>query len=227
MQRIRNVFLRVKTRKIKVLESIGDEIKFIPVEILFSGNKKRFNKRIEKAKLILKNNNVTDIILTDEVRDIISERYAFGIPKGSLLTSFKLLYNKLAVKRCKMINVCDKELCFFSYQIAEQIIYMAERVSLYTINVHSAKAIADKIFYEYGVWIDIKEHSLKCYSSGFLIDADRGIIRIGDVCADNVIYDLNSINYNVDLRPLADNPDISDKIRIKNLVSGKNLIKIS
>ena len=226
MQRINNFFSYIKAKKVKVKECFGEDIKFIPVEIIFSSNIKKLNTRINKAKSILKKYSVSDILFTDEIKEILNEKHYCGIPKGSLVKIFNLLYNKLSIDKCKMIYLYDRDLSFFNYHNAEQIIYIAERIILCTENIYLAKDITEKLFYEYGVCIDIKKYSLNNDNKKFIIDADRGIIRIGDVFADGVEYDIECEKYNLDLRPLADNLDFSDKMKIKNIVSGKNLIKL-
>lgn len=214
-------------RKYTSLKRFGDKFEFVPVEISCYKNRKLTQNAIKKAERILKKQGVYEFFYTEEVRKFLGLKDYYGIPICDLAESFLYLSDRMKGYRDNVVIV-DKKLSFFNKDIFKIIMYLANNFSVYTENAYDGCRLAEYLFYEYGVWINVLP-----YDKGFgniknryIIDAEKREITIGDVTVDNVEYDVDFGTFDIDLRFMRENSCISDCLSIKNLKSGKNLIKL-
>ncbi len=228
VQKKNNLLSYVKSKKINICDAFGDDIRFVPIEIILYRNIKRktLYKRIERAKILLNKKGVSQVLLTNELRDILGDKKCKGIPAVNLIESFEHLYKKVGKGQYNSIYLYDEKLSFLDYHNLSKIIYLAKSLVIYTAETERAKSLARDIFYEYGVWIDVREGVHKDRNVQMVIDADNGKVRIGDITVDDIEYDVDCSKYNLDFRYLADDTCLSNCLKIKNLMAGKNLIKL-
>lgn len=226
VQRINNFLSFVKDKRIKVCDKISDVFTPVEINVYKSINPKRLYKKVKKAQSILSKRGINNFVYTSEVIRLLGMNAYKGIPLTNLLQCFGYLYDKIYTERYNTICLYDKELKLFNYENLSQIICLAKNIIIYTSDIGRALDIAESLFFEYGALLNVKEYTNKSEPSHMVIDADNKKIRVGDIVVDGLDYDVDCGKYDVDIRPLIDNLESGDFFKIKNLRSGKNLIKL-
>ena len=204
-------------------EGFGDNIKFVPVEISLYKNNKKLSKLVKKAEKMLIDKDVSNIVLTCECKKMLGSDTLSGIPPKEIFNAFKLFSRKIN-KRYKEIVILDKNLSAFNTHSFEKIMFLTNNFYLCTNNTCYAHIVAEAIYNEFGVWINICEKN--CANSSCVINVDKGKIHIGDIIVDGISYDVDFNGYDVDINDFIAISDISSYVKIDNLMSGKNLIKL-
>lgn len=234
VQKKKGILKDLGAKKLEVKESFGDKVVFVPVEVrsVFSGTsaigKLILKRRIKAAERILSQMGVDIITHTGESdTDVCCKR---GIPSDELLNCFAICMKKYGVKSNKSkLIIIDKKLTFADTDALSKLCLYAQNISLKTERVPEAERNAEKIFVEFGVWIEVEEYSrnFKTGPSSMLIDADKGIIRVADLIVDGIDYGIDFGDYKINTEDVTKRIKELNKLQIKYLKSGSNLLKIS
>lgn len=240
VQKKRRSLIDFGMKNITLKEKFGDEVLFIPIEVCsaFSSSsaigKAVLKKRIRIAERMLKDLGVNIITRTNDCNDIdeiendtsCSEN---GIPLDELLNCFIFCMKKCGIKSVKnKLIINDRQLIFADIYSISSVCLYAKNILLKTDFTEEAEKIAEKIFFEFGVWIEIEQYEkdFKASPSTMLIDADRGIIRVADMIIDGVDYGIDCRNYNINIQDVLNKIKKINKIQIKNMKSGNNIVKM-
>ena len=234
VQKRKGILSDLGAKNLEVKKSFGDEIVFIPVEVrsVFSETstigKLILKGRIKSAERILAQMGVNIITHTGKRNiDVCCKR---GIPSDELLNCFAICMKKYGVKSNKRkLIIIDKKLDFADANALSKLCLYAQNILLKTERIAEAEKMAEKIFIEFGVWIEVEEHSRKFKTgpSSMLIDADKGIIRVADLIVDGIDYGIDFGNYKINTQEVTEKIKKLNKLQIKYLKSGSNLLKIS
>ncbi len=234
VQKKKGILKDLSAKNLEVKESFGDEVAFFPVEVrsVFSETsaigKLILKRRIKSAERLLAQMGVNIITHTGESdADVCCKR---GIPSDELLNCFAICMKKYGVKSNKSkLIIIDKELTFADADALSRLCLYAQNISLKTERIAEAERTAEKIFIEFGVWIEVEEYSrnFKTGPSSMLIDADKGIIRVADLIVDGIDYGIDFGDYKINTEDVTKRIKELNKLQIKYLKSGSNLLKIS
>ena len=200
---------------------------------------RRVLKRADKA---LKRRGAENVFLSGDLREIIpyeslKDEYkhnrTYQIPMTKIFACYRCLRVRmdewLAQKTPKEMIISDGNLQAVTVEDLAEICADARRIILRTNEERKAKRVADILFEDYGVLIEIEKNDfLKDNNCAyFFIDVDKGKIRMGDCVADGAEFVSKSGIYALDPAEEAFCLGDENVFDIKNLLLGKNKLKIS
>lgn len=151
-----------------------------------------------------------------------------GIEPFRIFDAFDFAYKKAAKGRVLgRIDICDRELKAAKSGTLARILAYAKEICMHTDKICEFEKTAEEIFFEYGIWIECDGDVCGAERRTSLIDADSGLVRLGDFVIDGVCYDCPQIKYNIGLGDIVHNLGGDDCFTIKSWKSGKNIFEIS
>ncbi len=223
----------LKKQRIKC--GFGENPHFVVCEIYVNPkNEKRNIKACEKAERFLKKQGAEAVFLTKEVKNsmgIGNSAVRSVVPKDDIINTYLWAAEKSEDKFCQKLLIADKELKAVSVKALSRLCLKVKEMVVYTKCVWEMEKIAENIFREYGLWIDVKGEAIdydeiKPSMRWNIIDVDNGFVRVKDFVVDGVVYDIDAGNYNVDKNELGEYLKDRLKPKIKSRLSGKNIFEI-
>lgn len=227
--------------RVTIKESFGESPKYIVAET-FSGAEDiakmsavRLRLLINKAKKILKASGAEVVLFSSEFKLCAGEKYnceaekSCKIPRYMLPECFRFAAELAARnKPFGTLTVSDEALSLVSYEFLAQICCFAKSITVCTSCICEAEAIAERIFTQYGVYVTVKSGTAQTISvSQAVIDADLCTVRVNDFILDKAEFYSNSGEYQTDSAEEAAFLGERNNLKIKNWISGKNIIKMS
>lgn len=232
----------------EIKEIFGNAPRYIVAELshrkeeLLKMREGSIRRALNKADKALKRRGAENVFLSGDLRQLIpydslKDEYkhnrTYQIPAAKMFACYKYLREKTdglsTQKTQKAMIISDDKLQAVTIEDLAEVCMDARRIILRTGEERKAKSFADVLFEEYGVLIEIEENDfLKDDNSAyFLIDVDKSRIRVGDCVADGAELVSRSGIYALD--PAEEAFCLGDEniFDIKNLLLGKNKLKIS
>ena len=234
VQKKKGILSGLGAKNLEVKKSFGTEVIFVPVEVssVFSSasaiGRAILKRRIKSAERFLVKMGVN--IITHSNESETDTCCKINIPSDELLNCFVICMKKYGVKSNKSkLIIIDKELVFADADALSTLCLYAQNITLKTRHIAEAEKTAEKIFTEFGVWIEVEDcvKNFKASPSSMMIDADKGIIRVADLIVDGIDYGIDFGNYKINTQEVTEKIKKLNKLQIKHLKSGSNLLKIS
>lgn len=185
---------------IKISECTDAYIPYLDAAVFMSekcykkADKKRFLRLFEKAEQKLKNIGITKVYKTKELAELCGVKDELNKIPTALISNVCLLGKsvcgidsavpRLAIKVDSGIDLSG---------LLSELVMHAKRIGVYTDNPYAASYTADFIFEKFGVIIDIYDISdFDPTRLKYVIDTEKGIVRIGDLKIDGIILGLNT-----------------------------------
>ncbi len=225
--------------RVKIKEAFGSCPEYIVAEVSCSASdilkmsRKRREKLLCKARKFLFSSGATAALPSAECRAVglCDTEYArsFKIPPSRIFECFMFCRKKMGdIDLFKELHIFDKELTAFDYEKLSALCTSVRQLVLHTDKTAEADRLAQRLFAEYGIFVKISSRPADAdrifYS---IIDADCGIVRIGDFRIDGAEFISNSGIYNLDAAQEAAILGDSVNFEVRNWLSGKNVIKTS
>lgn len=236
----KSLYGRILNRVI-IKESFGDSPKYIAAETFSSAediakmSALRLSILVNKAKKALKSSGAEVVLFSSEFKRCAGDKYdceaekSYKIPRYMLPECFMFAV-KLARKNKPLgtLTVSDEALSLVSYEFLSKICCVAKNITICTNNISKAEAVTEKIFTHYGVYVTVKSGTMPSGNiSQAIIDADLCMVRVDDFIIDKAEFYSNSGEYQTDSAEEAAFLGERNNLKIKNWISGKNIIKIS
>lgn len=228
--------------KTKTLKIAGENPKYIIIETyadsddIRSMGKLRLRNLINKSEKFLMSNNADCIFYTSEFKEAAYDKYdlskplSFKIPTSKLIDAFEFAVRRNNCRKpLSSIAVSDEKLVVTDLELLKKMCFDTKKITVHTDNIHKAEALSELFFRQYGIYIEIiKGKYIHPGSAHAVIDADLNKVRVGDFVINRAefqtgIDDICNINSN-EIAAFLDN---KNNLKIKNWISGKNIIKIS
>lgn len=227
--------------RVVIKESFGDNPKYIAAETFSSAEDiakmsgLRLRLLINKAKKKLKATGAEVILFSSEFKACAGDKYkceaekSYKIPRRMLPECFAFAVNLARKnKTLNTLTVSDESLSLVSYEFLAKICCIAKNITVCTNCIGQAEDIAERIFTQYGVYVTVKSGTLPTNNtSQAVIDADLRMVRVDDFIIDKAEFYSNSGAYQTDAAEEAAFLGERNNLKIKNWISGKNIIKIS
>ncbi|MBQ3573705.1 MAG: hypothetical protein IJA16_03820 [Clostridia bacterium] len=189
--------------------------------------------RHQGAENVFLSGDLRQIIPYDSLKDKYKHNRTYQIPVTKMFACYKHLREKAdglsTQKTQKAMIISDGKLQAVTIEDLADVCMDARRIILRTGEGRKAKSLADVLFEEYGVLIETEENDfLKDDTFAyFLIDVDKGRIRVGDCVADGAELVSGSGIYELDPAEESFYLGAENAFDIKSLLLGKNKLKIS
>lgn len=210
--------------KLKEELEAGSNLKIVAAAVYESRFSKTRERGLAAARRLLEKSGA-EFILYEGKEPRVNER---RIEPFRIFDAFDFAYKKAAKGRVLgRIDICDRELKVAKSGTLARILAYAKEICVHTDKICEFEKTAEEIFFEYGVWIECDGDVCGTEGRTSLIDADSGIVRLGDFVIDGVCYDCPQIKYNISLGDIVHNIGCDDCFTIKSWKSGKNIFEIS
>lgn len=157
-------------------------------------DKKRFLRLFEKAEQKLKKIGITKVYKTKELAELCGTKDELNKIPTALISKVCLLAESVcgidsAVPRLAIKVGPNADLS----GLLSELVMHAKHIGVYTNDIYAASYAADFIFEKFGVIIDIYDISdFEPTRSKYVIDTEKGFVRIGDLKIDGIILGLNT-----------------------------------
>lgn len=227
--------------KIKIKEKFGDSPEYIVAETaacmadlaLMSAAKAK--RLMEKAERILTRSGAEVVLLSKSCKTVefcngyMHKDKSYRIPYTKIFDCFWFCCDKVGADYNKSLHLFDRRLAAVNYECLSRLCMSVRNLTLYTDDAGEAEALAERLFAEYGICIKVaacRDTETKS-TAHMLLDADKGVVRIGDFRVDGAEFFSKSGEYGLDAAEeiafLGDNADFE----VRAWRAGKNVIKIS
>ena len=157
-------------------------------------DKKRFLRLFEKAEQKLKKIGITKVYKTKELAELCGTKDELNKIPTALISKVCLLAESVcgidsAVPRLAIKVGPNADLS----GLLSELVMHAKHIGVYTDDIYAASYAADFIFEKFGVIIDIYDIlDFEPTRLKYVIDAEKGFVRIGDLKIDGIILGLNT-----------------------------------
>lgn len=189
---------------------------------------KSISRRIKKAKIKLKKDGFKDVLLYNQCKDEKLYNDCM-IPEFRMVDAFEYIQDKIAKNwLIDRVDIYDKITSAETFNVLRKIILSVKEVRLHTLKTCEMHGCAEKMFSEFGVVVEVDENFENSSNKSSVIDFDLRYVRIGDFVVDGIEYEKpNYIFDEINLNRVAEDSGYDNCFKIKNWVSGKNMLEIS
>lgn len=227
------------TGGVRIKEEFGDNPTYLVAETAAGERDLARMRKISVARIIrraerkLRRLGAMRILMAENCREyapFLKERIykSYSIPAVRIFEGFEAARKMMGYNVIKNVLVTDRELTAVSYEKLVNLCKMAEKISVCTTETERAEEMAERLFYEYGVCIQIRsevcdEDRRKVQA---VIDTDNAKVRIGDFCIDGAEFRSKSGDYKTDAAEETACLGEENTLEIEKWISGNRAIKI-